>query len=443
MRPRLTALALMCAVAAACGGAATPTAPDPVTNIAPPSATTASIHGTVAGAASASTFNTNGAAAGMTVTIEGTSIQATVNGAGQFVLSNVPAGTPVVLRFNGVGANAQLTIGTVNGGQTITITVVVNGDRAELQEKTQGSEKEIEGRIDEKLSDGLRVAGRKVIVTSSTTIRHGDATMTMAQLEVGQRVHVRGTVSGSGATETTLATLILVQNLNTAVPVNLEGTISGLSGSASAFQFTLEGRTVKGGSSTEFKGGETPSFTRLANGDKVHVKGTLEDGAVRASHITLKSKEDEAEREAAKYEGRGLIESLTGACPSILFSLNGVRVQAGPDTKFEKAECRALANGTKVKVIGTKRPDGIVQATLVQKEEETKPEPAYETRGAISRLEGTCPVVAFSIGEIRIRTNASTTFEVSCSSLTAGTSVKVIGKKESDGSVTASYVKKG
>ena len=509
---------MMCA-AAGCGGAAAPTAPEPAA-VAPPSATTAAIHGTVAGASSASVFNTNSTAAGMTVTVEGTNLQATVNGAGQFVLTSVPTGT-VVLRFNGLGANAQLTLTSVNGGQTITITVVVTGDRAELQEKTAGSEKEIEGRIDEKLADGLRVAGRKVIVTSSTTIRHGDAAMTMAQLEVGQRVHVRGTVSGTGASEATTATLIIVQNLNTSVPVNLEGTVSGLTGDASAFQFTLEGRTVKGGASTDFSGGDAPSFRRLANGDKVHVKGTLSEGFVTATHIILKSKADESEREAQKYEGRGTVESRSGDCPSILFSLNGVRIQTGPDTEFEHLECRTIANGVKVKVSGTKRPDGIVQAksvhgeeekkpepvtyegrgtvesrngdcpsilfslngvrvqtnaetkfegaacssivngtkvkvvgtkrsdgsvqaTLVKKEEEPKPEPGtiYEARGEVTRLEGTCPSLAFSFGDIRIRTNASTAFEIACSSLANGSPVKVIGKKESNGSVTATHVKK-
>ncbi|MEX2269939.1 MAG: DUF5666 domain-containing protein [Vicinamibacterales bacterium] len=285
----IPALSLIFALAA-CGGSSSPTAPSPAANDAAPTATTGAIAGTIAGGTSAALFNTNGAAAGMTVTIEGTNLTVTVNGAGQFVINNVPAGTPIVLRFNGAGANAQLSIGIVNAGQTMTITVVVNGDRAELQEKTQGSDKEIEGRIESIQGSTLNVAGRTVTVGASTVIRHGDTTMTLSQLAVGQRVHVKGTITGTGTTASTTATLIIVQNMNTSVPVNLQGTVSGLTGNASGFQFLVDGSTVKGAAATEFKGGKSPSFAGLANGDKVHVKGSQENGFVQAESITLQGK---------------------------------------------------------------------------------------------------------------------------------------------------------
>ena len=274
----------------ACGSSSNPNSPEPATG-GTTSSSTGAIHGTVAGASSASTFSTtNGAGAGLTVTIEGTNITATVNGAGQFALSNVPAGTPLVLRFNGVGANAQISIGAVNAGQTMTITVVVDGDRAELQEKTQGSDKEIEGRIESIEGSTLRVAGRAVTVGSTTIIRHGDTTMTLAQLAVGQRVHVKGTVTGTGTTAATTATLIIVQNMNTSIPMNLEGTVSDLSGTASAFAFKIGSSAVKGNGSTEFKGGKSPSFTGLSNGGKVHVKGSMQNGFVQAESVTLQGK---------------------------------------------------------------------------------------------------------------------------------------------------------
>jgi hypothetical protein len=289
MKRLALSLSLMVAVAA-CGGSSTPTAPDPATG-GSASGSTGAIHGTVAGATSALTAGTtNGADAGLTVTIEGTNLQATVNGAGQFVLSNVPAGTPLVLRFNGAGANAQISIGTVNAGQTMTITVVVDGDRAELQEKTQGSDKEIEGRIESIEGGTLRVAGRTVTVGASTVIRHGDTAMTLSQLAVGQRVHVKGTVNGTGTTATTAATLIIVQNMNTSIPANLEGTVSDLTGTASAFQFRIGSSAVRGNAATEFKGGKSPSFSELANGGKVHVKGSMQNGFVQAESVTLQGK---------------------------------------------------------------------------------------------------------------------------------------------------------
>ena len=38
---------------------------------------------------------------------------------------------------------------------------------------------------------------------------------------------------------------------------------------------------------TEFKGGKSPSFSELANGDKVHVKGAQQNGFVAAESVTL------------------------------------------------------------------------------------------------------------------------------------------------------------
>ena len=288
MKRFLTVLIATFAVAA-CGSAATPTSPSPAAG-APPTATSAVIHGTVGGGTVSSLAETTyGAGAGMTVTVQGTTITTTVNGAGQFQLTNVPAGTTVLV-FNGVGANAQLNIGQLLAGQTVTIKVVVNGVDATLEDKIQGSDREIEGRIESIQGSTIVVAGRTVTVGASTVIRHGDTSMTLSQLAVGQRVHVKGTITGTGETATTTATLILVQNMNTSIGVNLEGHVSGLTGTAASFQFTVDGRTVKGTTATEFKGGKSPSFTGLANGGKVHVKGSQQNGFVQAETITLQGK---------------------------------------------------------------------------------------------------------------------------------------------------------
>lgn len=288
MRRLITALTLSLAVAA-CGSSSSPTAPS-AANTPAPSATKAAIQGTVSGATSAALFSTNnGAGAGMTVTVEGTSITTTVNGAGQFTLTEVPPGT-VVLRFNGVGANAALTVANLIAGLTTNITVIVNGTEAKLEEKTTGSDREIEGRIESITGTTLKVAGRTVTTSASTVIRHGDTTMTMSQLAIGQRVHVKGTVTGTGTTATTAATLIIVQNMNTSIPANLQGTVSDLTGTAAAFEFRIGSSLVKGNAATQFKGGRSPSFAGLANGDKVHVQGRMENGFVQAESVTLQGK---------------------------------------------------------------------------------------------------------------------------------------------------------
>lgn len=277
---------------AACGGSGSPTSPEPALG-GLPSPTTASISGTIAGASSAQLLAStagNAAAAGMTVTIAGTTLSTSVNSLGQFLFSTVPPGAAVVLRFDGAGASAQLPIGTLTAGETLTLTVTVNGGSAAIQSQTRGNGKEIEGRIESILPGTIVVAGRTVTVDAATTIRRGETVMTFAELIVGMRVHVKGTPTGSGETATTAASQIIVQNVNTSVPVNLQGTVSNLTGTASAFELKVQGRTVKGGATTTFKGGKSPSFAGLANGGKVHVKGTQQNGYVQATTVTLQGK---------------------------------------------------------------------------------------------------------------------------------------------------------
>lgn len=437
-------LVLVLAIAVtACGSSSSPTAPAAANN-ATPTATTSVINGTVAGGSSASLYGTNGtsngAGAGMTVTVEGTSITATVNGAGQFVLSNVPAGA-VVLRFNGVGANAQLNLGSIPAGTTITINVVVNGSTAELQQKTVNGDTEIEGRIESIVASTLKVAARTVLVTPATIIRHGDTAMTLAQLEVGQRVHVKGNTTGTGTAATTTATTILVQNLNTSVPVNLDGTVSALTGTAASFTFTLEGRTVCGDSATEFKGGgSSPSFADLQNGDEVHVKGAPRATCVYAERVNF----DDDDDDAGEFEAEGTISGLTGTCPAITFTLAGKTFRTNSSTEFKGGACAAIANGNTVEAEGAVQTDGSVLAKKVEIEDDDDDANEWEARGAIAGLTGTCPAITFTLSGKTVRANSSTRFDdITCASIANGTSLKVDGTLQTDGSVLAKKIRRG
>lgn len=439
MRRLYFLLALTLAVAA-CGSSSSPTAPAAANN-ATPTATTSVINGTVGGGSSASLYRTNnGSGAGMTVTVEGTGLTATVNGAGQFVLSNVPAGT-VVLRFNGAGANAQLNLGSIPAGTTITINVVVNGSSAELQQKTVNGDTEIEGRIESIAGSTLKVAARTVLVTPTTIIRHGNTAMTLAQLEVGQRVHVKGNTTGTGTAATTTATTILVQNLNTSIPVNLDGTVSGLTGTAASFTFTLDERTVCGDSATEFKGGgSSPSFADLQNGDEVHVKGTLRETCVYAERVNF----DEDDDDADEFEAEGAIAGLSGACPSITFTLAGRTFRTNASTEFKGGACSAIANGDTVEAEGTVQTDGAVLAKKVEIEDDDDDANEWEARGAISGLAGACPAITFTLNGKTVRANSSTRFDdITCAAIANGTTLKVDGTLQTDGSVLAKKIKRG
>jgi len=75
---------------------------------------------------------------------------------------------------------------------------------------------EIEGLIAAKAGDSIVVNGQTVVVPSTCPIRHGSKIFSLADLRVGDRVHVRAsrTTSGSGATSTTTleATDVKLQN---------------------------------------------------------------------------------------------------------------------------------------------------------------------------------------------------------------------------------------
>lgn len=75
---------------------------------------------------------------------------------------------------------------------------------------------EIEGVIAAKVGDAITVNGQDVSVPPTCVIRHGDTRFTFADLHTGDRVHVKGTrtTTGAGATATTKieASEVMLQN---------------------------------------------------------------------------------------------------------------------------------------------------------------------------------------------------------------------------------------
>lgn len=126
----------------------------------------------------------------------------------------------------------------------------------------------------------LIVRGKTITTDGNTVIVQDDVPKTFADLAVGMLVHVKGTPSGSAL----LATRIMIQNV-TGRPVNLHGIVQGLTGTASAFEFTVGGRSVHGDAATQF---QNSSFASLANGSRVQVKGQQQNGFVYATRIQVK-----------------------------------------------------------------------------------------------------------------------------------------------------------
>ncbi len=311
----LTVLAIALSFAA-CGksdSSGSPTGPtSPATTSAqpaPPSGTSAgaTIAGTVLSGASASS-SLRTMSVGLTVTVVGTSVSATVDASGAFALQHVPLGD-IQLQFSGPGVDARLAVTGVTDREEIHITVRVNGTSADVDEnerETADNRVEVEGRIAvlNLVARTLRIGDTTVVVPAGTPIRHGGTPMELADLRVGDRVHVQATKNGVIVT----ATEVVFQTSNPPLPTptptpsatptptptpppddhhdaQVNGIVAGLGGTCPAVHFTIGATHVTTGATTEFDGGPC---SQLANGIRVEVKGTtLSDGSVSALRVHM------------------------------------------------------------------------------------------------------------------------------------------------------------
>lgn len=288
MRRHLFALVVLASLSliAACSSTSNPASPSSVSGVTVTGSIVAP--GSGSGSASASTLaGPNGQVsipAGLTVSVAGTSVSALVNAAGQFSLRGVPAGN-ADLRFTAPGISAVVNLLGLESGQTVTITISLNGSSAALESdrRSMGAEEQLEGRVESlpptTAALTLVVAGTTVTTDTNTTFFLRGAAASFDALQIGQRVHVKGKTSGGSL----LASSIDIQNTNTDVGLNVNGVISGFTGTSSAFQFTVNGRLVKGDGATEFFGNS--AFADLADGRTVEVKGSQRDGFVYAVRL--------------------------------------------------------------------------------------------------------------------------------------------------------------
>jgi hypothetical protein len=331
-----------------------------------PSSTTASgatITGTVNGVSSAgrawstapgTTANT--APAGITVTVVGTTLSTTVSGTGTFTLTGVPAGT-VQLRFSGPGIDATLTITGVSTEQ-IQIVVTLSGSSANVDTMNRtpiGGAAEVEGLISA-ISYGdrsMKVAGVEVKVRNAP-IFQGSTQVGLTTLQVGYRVHVKGTKEHDYIVAAEVIVKDATANPNASgTTVEFEGSLTGLTGSCPSISFKVNGTTTAAASATEFRNGPCG---HLEEASVVKVQGKRQaDGSVVADKIEMK-----------QVQVKGAVAALSGACPSLTLSVNGSVVNTDAFSVFERVTCSGLAQNMKVDVTGSAHPNGIVKATRVK-----------------------------------------------------------------------------
>jgi hypothetical protein len=225
--------------------------------------------------------------------------------------------------------------------------------------------------------------------------------------------------------------------------VQLQGTVSSLTGTASAFEFMIGTRRVTGSTVTEFKGGLAPSFARVIDGAKVHVSGAVQGAYVAAARITFQDEEVPAVETTVS----GAISAITGTAPALTLTIGTATVTTSDATvvrrKNETLTLMALAVAQKVDVTGVAGTDGVIEARRIQISGTpvVKPVP-FQAKGVVSGVAGTCPVVTFTVQNKTVTTAASTKFvQLTCATLTNGRNVQVNGTTV-DGVSTAATIKK-
>lgn len=451
----LTTLAFVSLAAAGCGGSSpSPVSPSaPGTSVPSPTASTAVISGTVQGGTSSLAGATGShAITGLTVTVVGTSLSAAPDATGRFAIGGVPPGD-IQLRFTSAGVDSTVPVSQVQPSQSITLVVVVTGTAAAIESETRtgSGQDELEGRVESlpptTAAATFVAAGRTVKTDGSTRFEQGSATRTFAALAIGQRVHVKGQASGT----TLVASIVQIQNTNTDIPVEINGVIDTVTGTASAFQFKIGSRVVKGDAATTFfgDGSATVTFAALREGVRVEVKGSQRDGYIYATRIHINGTDDtddDDDTQDTSASIQGPLTAMSGTKPALVLTVGSTTVRTTSATEVKRRgdvqTLDTLAIGQTLHVVGTRESNGSITARKIEIDDDA-PGGEFEIEGAMGGLSGTCPVISFGVNGFQVRTTASTTFEDgTCASLKSGTKVQVKGTRGSGGVVTATRVKK-
>jgi hypothetical protein len=396
MRARLSAAVFLSAavLTAACGDWRPPAAPSSTGfDVQSPTAVLgATIEGILNGAADVSSLAaspTSSIPKGITVTVVGTDITQEIKRSGRFVLEGVPSGD-IQLRFTGAGLDETLTLMGVEEGDRIRLHLSIGDDGSlSLEAKFQISpsyKAVVEGLISDIDASArtMTVAGTLVRVPDGTLIRHKSAVVPFADLQHGDRVHVRGRLSGT----TVVAQEVVVQHLHP-------------------------------GPSDESQPSPSPSPS---------------PSPAPAPAPPAPTPAPPTDEEEHREELSGQVQSLSGACPGVTFKVGGTTVIADASTSFQNGPCEHLENGTFVNVAALRRRTTVKALTVEMT--------AIELTGAITATSGTCPALTLEVDAATVRTGPWTSFVLKkCESLVPGMTVQIKGTAHPNAVVKATQVK--
>jgi hypothetical protein len=274
----------------------------------------------------------------------------------------------------------------------------------------------------------LTISGIPVTVDAATVFAHGQ---TCGQLAVNQRVEVKGTLTVTGTTLSVVAKTIEIEDGNEGEG---EGRVTALTGTCPDITITVDGITVRADALTRYvPAGRGAACGLIRVGTKVKVKAVPSPGGgFRARMIEIKGQRHFG-------EGESRITSITGACPDVTIFFGEVGVLVNAATIFEGGTCADLQPGVRVHARGFRDDDATQNVATYVKFKSRH----VEGRSVVTRVTGTCPDLAITVGGVvKVVTDASTVFKGgSCLSIRTGVRIHVKGDmKTDDGSIIAEEV---
>lgn len=217
-----------------------------------------------------------------------------------------------------------------------------------------------------------------------------------------------------------------------------KGTISLVSGTCPAIVVTISGIPITVNAATIFPAGQ--SCGQLAANLLVEVRGTL---TVNAGALSVVAKSIEIE-DGSEGEGEGRVTAVTGTCPDLTITVDGITVKLDSLTRYTPADrgasCALIKVGTKVKVKAVPAPGGGFRARTV----EIKGQRTFgEGESRITSVTGACPNVTIFFGQTGVTLNAATVYDGgTCADLAPGVRVQAKGFRD-DGATqnVGTYVK--
>jgi hypothetical protein len=165
---------------------------------------------------------------------------------------------------------------------------------------------------------------------------------------------------------------VTIEDVADGVPVEATEVVSGVSGVCPSRTITVRGVQVAVNAQTFYAA--PLRCETIAGGKLMKISGllTFTPGgfAVIATALAEIGAESVAvpdtPRRGEKLSGQGRVNSVSGACPSVRFTIMGHRVEANASTQYSAGACGQLREGADIRLDVDKQPDGTIYAVSIE-----------------------------------------------------------------------------